>query len=77
MPFTEDDFLFVCQERNEAQARIKELEDEIERLEEKVDRLRDRLEDYADPEFLRRILNLARKRDYAEIEEQVGRWVGW
>ncbi len=62
---------------DQAVRKISRLEDEVGRLEDEIAHLEERLEEGGDPEFLRMIQKLARKRDFAEIEEQVGRRVGF
>jgi hypothetical protein len=76
MPFTEDDFLYVAQERNEAQARgvrgnaptIKELEEEVEKLERRVEELREKLESSLPPDFDYQISRAVTRRDWEEVE---------
>lgn len=78
---TEDDFLYVAQERNEAQAELEKsearasnLEREVERLEDKVEQLQQEL-DLAgvDRNDLDELGRAVRARSWADVEEMLFR----
>jgi phage shock protein A len=74
MPFTEDDFLYVAQERNEAQERVSELEREVERLEDKVEQLKQEIDQAGvDRDDLDELGRAVRARSWADVEEMLFR----
>lgn len=57
--------------------KVAKLEDELETRADRITGFEDELEKSVGFEFLRELMAVARRGDCAEIEEQLGRIVGW